>query len=121
MNTDLLFCHIRCLSDGKLTGAKSYFLQRSREDKLHFQLKAFGFHKDQKNSVSTACTRCICRVEKKNLASYHYKEMNVNAAAPAEVLQHFSSFFLIKLLGMFKPKVTRANVEKLQLHSVMQK
>uniref|UniRef100_A0A8C4GYY9 Zona pellucida sperm-binding protein 3 n=1 Tax=Dicentrarchus labrax TaxID=13489 RepID=A0A8C4GYY9_DICLA len=46
-----------CLNDAKLTGAKSYFMQRSQEDKLHFQLKAFRFHQDHRNSVSTASTR----------------------------------------------------------------
>ncbi|KAF3857203.1 hypothetical protein F7725_009062, partial [Dissostichus mawsoni] len=32
-----------CLSDIEPAGAKSYFMQRSQEDKLHFQLKAFKF------------------------------------------------------------------------------
>ncbi|XP_059183830.1 zona pellucida sperm-binding protein 3-like [Centropristis striata] len=44
-----------CLSDAKLTGAKSYFMQRSQEDKLHFQLKAFKFHQDHRNSVYITC------------------------------------------------------------------
>ncbi|XP_074483443.1 zona pellucida sperm-binding protein 3-like [Sebastes fasciatus] len=44
-----------CLSDGKLTGAKSYFMQRSQEDKLHFQLKAFRFHRDHRNSLYITC------------------------------------------------------------------
>ncbi|CAJ1086913.1 zona pellucida sperm-binding protein 3-like [Xyrichtys novacula] len=44
-----------CLSDAKLTGAKSYFMQRSQEDKLHFQLKAFKFHQDQRNSLYITC------------------------------------------------------------------
>ncbi|XP_041822243.1 zona pellucida sperm-binding protein 3-like [Chelmon rostratus] len=44
-----------CLSDAKLTGAKSYFMQRSQEDKLHFQLKAFRFHQDHRNSVYITC------------------------------------------------------------------
>ncbi|XP_054479995.1 zona pellucida sperm-binding protein 3-like [Anoplopoma fimbria] len=44
-----------CLSDAKLTGAKSYFMQRSREDKLHFQLKAFAFHHDHRNSLYITC------------------------------------------------------------------
>ncbi|KAM3857156.1 LOW QUALITY PROTEIN: zona pellucida sperm-binding protein 3-like [Diretmus argenteus] len=35
-----------CLTDAKLTGAKSYFMQRSQEDKLQFQLKAFRFNQD---------------------------------------------------------------------------
>ncbi|XP_073318544.1 zona pellucida sperm-binding protein 3-like isoform X2 [Pagrus major] len=44
-----------CLSDAKLTGAKSYFMQRSQEDKLHFQLKAFRFHQDHRNSLYITC------------------------------------------------------------------
>ncbi|KAM9334112.1 zona pellucida sperm-binding protein 3-like [Symphorus nematophorus] len=44
-----------CLSDAKLTGAKSYFMQRSREDKLHLQLKAFRFHQDHRNSLYITC------------------------------------------------------------------
>ncbi|MEQ2270394.1 hypothetical protein XENORESO_016182, partial [Xenotaenia resolanae] len=39
-----------CLTDAKLTGAQSYFLPRSQEDKLHFQLKAFKFKQDDRNS-----------------------------------------------------------------------
>uniref|UniRef100_A0A665TAM9 Zona pellucida sperm-binding protein 3 n=1 Tax=Echeneis naucrates TaxID=173247 RepID=A0A665TAM9_ECHNA len=48
-----------CLIDAKLTGAKSFFMQRSQEDKLHFLLKAFRFHQDHRNSVSTASLRCF--------------------------------------------------------------
>ncbi|XP_038574811.1 zona pellucida sperm-binding protein 3-like isoform X1 [Micropterus salmoides] len=44
-----------CLTDAKLTGAKSYFMQRSQEDKLHFQLKAFRFHQDHRNSLYITC------------------------------------------------------------------
>ncbi|XP_047432955.1 zona pellucida sperm-binding protein 3-like isoform X2 [Mugil cephalus] len=44
-----------CLTDAKLTGAKSYFMQRSREDKLHLQLKAFRFHQDDRNSIYITC------------------------------------------------------------------
>ncbi|KAM6957957.1 zona pellucida sperm-binding protein 3-like [Tautogolabrus adspersus] len=44
-----------CLGDAKLTGANSYFMQRSQEDKLHFQLKAFRFHQDQRNSLYITC------------------------------------------------------------------
>ncbi|MEQ2290095.1 hypothetical protein AMECASPLE_000011 [Ameca splendens] len=40
-----------CLTDAKLTGAQSYFLPRSQEDKLHFQLKAFKFKQDDRNST----------------------------------------------------------------------
>ncbi|XP_010738843.3 zona pellucida sperm-binding protein 3 [Larimichthys crocea] len=44
-----------CFSDSKLTGAKSYFMQRSQEDKLHIQLKAFRFHQDHRNSLYITC------------------------------------------------------------------
>ncbi|XP_041637401.1 zona pellucida sperm-binding protein 3-like [Cheilinus undulatus] len=44
-----------CLNDAKLTGAKSYFMQRSQEDKLHFQLQAFSFHHDHRNSFYITC------------------------------------------------------------------
>ncbi|KAM7365332.1 hypothetical protein PAMP_016267 [Pampus punctatissimus] len=44
-----------CLTDAKLTGAKSYFMQRSQEDKLNFQLKAFRFHQDHRNSLYITC------------------------------------------------------------------
>ncbi|XP_026219085.1 zona pellucida sperm-binding protein 3-like [Anabas testudineus] len=44
-----------CLTDAKLTGAKSFFMQRSHEDKLHLQLKAFRFHQDPKNSFFITC------------------------------------------------------------------
>lgn len=37
-----------------LTGSKSYFMPRSHEDKLHFQLKAFKFHQDDRNLVSAS-------------------------------------------------------------------
>ncbi|XP_019733946.1 zona pellucida sperm-binding protein 3-like isoform X2 [Hippocampus comes] len=44
-----------CLIDAKLTGAKSYFMQRSSENKLAFQLKAFTFHQDDKNWLYITC------------------------------------------------------------------
>ncbi|GAA6228474.1 zona pellucida sperm-binding protein 3-like [Lates japonicus] len=44
-----------CLTDAKLTGAKSYFMQRSQEDKLHLMLKAFRFHQDHRNSLYITC------------------------------------------------------------------
>ncbi|KAM9328440.1 zona pellucida sperm-binding protein 3-like [Pholidichthys leucotaenia] len=44
-----------CLTDAKLTGAKSYFMQRSQEDKLHFQLKSFMFHLDDRKSIYITC------------------------------------------------------------------
>ncbi|XP_071320683.1 zona pellucida sperm-binding protein 3-like [Trachinotus anak] len=44
-----------CLTDAKLTGAKSYFMQRSQEDKLHFLLKAFRFHQDHRNALYITC------------------------------------------------------------------
>ncbi|XP_068561527.1 LOW QUALITY PROTEIN: zona pellucida sperm-binding protein 3-like [Cebidichthys violaceus] len=40
-----------CLNDPKMTGATSYFMPRSQEDKLHFQLRAFSFHHDHRNSL----------------------------------------------------------------------
>ncbi|XP_061745427.1 zona pellucida sperm-binding protein 3-like [Nerophis ophidion] len=47
--------HHGCLIDAKLTGAKSYFMQRSHEDKLSFQLEAFKFLGDHKNSIYITC------------------------------------------------------------------
>uniref|UniRef100_A0A3Q3QNI2 Zona pellucida sperm-binding protein 3 n=1 Tax=Monopterus albus TaxID=43700 RepID=A0A3Q3QNI2_MONAL len=44
-----------CLTDAKLTGAKSYFMERTQEDKLYFQLKAFRFHRDPRNSLYITC------------------------------------------------------------------
>ncbi|XP_061571700.1 zona pellucida sperm-binding protein 3-like [Cololabis saira] len=44
-----------CLTDAKLTGAQSYFTQRSQEDKLRFQLKTFKFHEDDRNSLYITC------------------------------------------------------------------
>uniref|UniRef100_A0A668A9H5 Zona pellucida sperm-binding protein 3 n=1 Tax=Myripristis murdjan TaxID=586833 RepID=A0A668A9H5_9TELE len=44
-----------CLTDAKLTGAKSYFMQRSQEDKLQFQLKAFRFKQDRRTSLYITC------------------------------------------------------------------
>ncbi|XP_034469013.1 zona pellucida sperm-binding protein 3-like [Hippoglossus hippoglossus] len=44
-----------CLTDAKLTGAKSYFMQRSREDKLHFLLKAFRFKQNHNGSLYITC------------------------------------------------------------------
>ncbi|KAM6893928.1 zona pellucida sperm-binding protein 3-like, partial [Xenentodon cancila] len=44
-----------CLTDAKLTGTQSYFMQRSQEDKLHFQLKTFKFHGDDRNSLYITC------------------------------------------------------------------
>lgn len=49
----LFFPNMRCLTDTKLTGSKSYFMPRSHEDKLHFQLKAFRFHQDDRKTVSS--------------------------------------------------------------------
>ncbi|KAF7214970.1 zona pellucida sperm-binding protein 3 [Nothobranchius furzeri] len=45
-----------CLTDAKLTGAKSYFMPRSWEDKLHLQLEAFRFQTVDKNSVYITCS-----------------------------------------------------------------
>ncbi|XP_049609808.1 zona pellucida sperm-binding protein 3-like isoform X1 [Syngnathus scovelli] len=44
-----------CLIDATMTGAKSYFMQRSSENKLVFQLKAFNFHQEHKNSLYITC------------------------------------------------------------------
>ncbi|XP_077467279.1 zona pellucida sperm-binding protein 3-like [Stigmatopora argus] len=44
-----------CLVDARLTGAKSYFMQRSSEDKLAFQLRAFNLRKDGGNSLYFTC------------------------------------------------------------------
>lgn len=44
-----------CLTDAKLTGAKSYFMPRGDEDKLNFQLKAFRFQQDHRNSLYITC------------------------------------------------------------------
>ncbi|XP_004552715.2 zona pellucida sperm-binding protein 3 isoform X2 [Maylandia zebra] len=44
-----------CLTDTKLTGSKSYFMPRSHEDKLHFQLKAFRFHQDDRKTLYITC------------------------------------------------------------------
>ncbi|TWW64175.1 zona pellucida sperm-binding protein 3-like [Takifugu flavidus] len=44
-----------CLRDSRLTGAKSFFLQRSQEDKIQFQLETFRFHQDHNNSVHITC------------------------------------------------------------------
>lgn len=44
-----------CLSDSMLTGSKSFFLPRSQEDKLHFQLKAFKFYQDDRNVFYIMC------------------------------------------------------------------
>ncbi|XP_077368480.1 zona pellucida sperm-binding protein 3-like isoform X2 [Festucalex cinctus] len=44
-----------CLIDAKLTGARSYFMQRSSENKLAFQLKAFNFQQDDKNLLYITC------------------------------------------------------------------
>ncbi|XP_070786738.1 zona pellucida sperm-binding protein 3-like [Enoplosus armatus] len=51
-----------CLTDAKLTGARSYFMQRSQEDKLHFQLKAFRFLQDHRNSLYITCHLRATRV-----------------------------------------------------------
>ncbi|XP_078099974.1 zona pellucida sperm-binding protein 3-like [Sander vitreus] len=44
-----------CFSDAKLTGAKSYFMERSQEDKLHLQLQAFKFPHNHGNSLYITC------------------------------------------------------------------
>lgn len=59
MNMLVLFCHIRCLSDSKRTGANSFFLQRSEEDELQFQLKAFRFNQDKLGNNSVGGKQCV--------------------------------------------------------------
>ncbi|KAM4602176.1 zona pellucida sperm-binding protein 3-like [Polymixia lowei] len=44
-----------CLTDAKVSGAKSYFMQRTEEDKLQFQLKAFRFQQDDRASIYIIC------------------------------------------------------------------
>ncbi|KAK9523861.1 hypothetical protein VZT92_017746 [Zoarces viviparus] len=44
-----------CLSDAKMTGAKSYFMQRRQEDTLDFQLKAFSFPHNHRDSFYITC------------------------------------------------------------------
>ncbi|KAM8722950.1 zona pellucida sperm-binding protein 3-like isoform 3-T3 [Acanthopagrus schlegelii] len=69
-----------CLSDAKLTGAKSYFMQRSQEDKLNFQLKAFRFHQDHRNSIYITChltaTRVSVPVNSRHKACSYLTEAN---------------------------------------------
>lgn len=59
MNMRVFFCHIRCFSDSKQTGANSFFLQRSEEDKLQFQLKAFRFNRDKFGNNSVGGKQCV--------------------------------------------------------------
>ncbi|XP_042369089.1 zona pellucida sperm-binding protein 3-like [Plectropomus leopardus] len=69
-----------CLSDAKLTGAKSYFMQRSQEDKLHIQLKAFRFHHDHRNSLYITChlkaTKASVAINSKHKACSFLTEAN---------------------------------------------
>ncbi|XP_076021551.1 zona pellucida sperm-binding protein 3-like [Genypterus blacodes] len=44
-----------CLTDAKLSGAKSFFMQRSQEEKLHFQLQTFMFHRENRSSIFITC------------------------------------------------------------------
>ncbi|KAL6115433.1 uncharacterized protein ACO6RY_00279 [Pungitius sinensis] len=53
-----------CLSDTEVTGAKSYFMPRSQEDKLHFQLEAFRFPNNQRNSLYITCNLKAKQVSK---------------------------------------------------------
>lgn len=53
-----------CLRDTEVTGAKSYFMPRRREDKLHFQLRAFRFHDNQRNSLYITCNLKATQVSK---------------------------------------------------------
>ncbi|KAK7878230.1 hypothetical protein WMY93_034371, partial [Mugilogobius chulae] len=45
-----------CFMDSKLTGAKSFFLQRIQEDKLHFILQTFRFRQQLGNSMYISCS-----------------------------------------------------------------
>ncbi|KAI7812690.1 putative zona pellucida sperm-binding protein 3-like [Triplophysa rosa] len=45
-----------CLTDGQLTGSKSRFLPRIRNDKLQLQLDAFKFHKEERPEIYITCT-----------------------------------------------------------------
>ncbi|KAM3584846.1 uncharacterized protein V6R79_000629 [Siganus canaliculatus] len=69
-----------CLRDAKLTGAKSYFMQRSQEDKLHFQLKAFRFHQDPRNSLFITChlkaTPASAAIDSQHKACSFFTETN---------------------------------------------
>uniref|UniRef100_A0A3B3Z7J0 Zona pellucida sperm-binding protein 3 n=1 Tax=Periophthalmus magnuspinnatus TaxID=409849 RepID=A0A3B3Z7J0_9GOBI len=44
-----------CFMDSKLTRAKSFFLQRIQDDKLHFILQTFRFRQQLGNSVYISC------------------------------------------------------------------
>ncbi|XP_055022151.1 zona pellucida sperm-binding protein 3-like isoform X2 [Boleophthalmus pectinirostris] len=44
-----------CFMDSKLTGAKSFFLQRIEEEKLHFILQTFRFRQQLGNSMYITC------------------------------------------------------------------
>lgn len=76
MNMHVLFCHIRCFSDSKRTAAKSFFLQRSQEDKLQFQLKAFTFHQDQLGNNSVCSNQCVLGL-KKRLVFFPAEKMRI--------------------------------------------
>lgn len=46
-----LFLLLRCLTDAKLTGGRSYFRDRTRDDALQFQLQVFKFPWDPRTAV----------------------------------------------------------------------
>ncbi|KAL3045633.1 hypothetical protein OYC64_013817 [Pagothenia borchgrevinki] len=67
-----------CLSDIGPAGAKSYFMQRSQEDKLHFQLKAF--QQDHRNSLYITChmkaTKASVPIDSQHKACSYLTEAN---------------------------------------------
>ncbi|XP_034409235.1 zona pellucida sperm-binding protein 3-like [Cyclopterus lumpus] len=69
-----------CLSDAKLTGAKSYFMQRSQEDTLNFQLRAFRFNHEHKHSLYITCrlkaTKVSAPIDSQNKACSFLPEAN---------------------------------------------
>ncbi|KAJ8338161.1 hypothetical protein SKAU_G00371270 [Synaphobranchus kaupii] len=44
-----------CLTDARLTGSTSHFLNRTQDDKLLLQLEAFRFHKEARSSIYITC------------------------------------------------------------------
>ncbi|XP_063734113.1 zona pellucida sperm-binding protein 3-like isoform X2 [Eleginops maclovinus] len=69
-----------CLSDTKPAGAKSYFMQRILEDKLHFQLKAFKFQQDHRKSLYITCqlkaTKVSVPIDSQHKACSYLTEAN---------------------------------------------
>ncbi|XP_034073263.1 zona pellucida sperm-binding protein 3-like [Gymnodraco acuticeps] len=67
-----------CLSDIEPAGATSYFMQRSQEDKLNFQLKAFKL--DHRNSLYITClmkaTKVSVPIDSQHKACSYLTEAN---------------------------------------------